>query len=78
MQTTVSRWGNSLGIRIPRGLADDAGLTDGTPVDLRLEDGRIILEPVATPSLEDLLSRITPENRHGEQLQDEPIGREVW
>jgi antitoxin MazE len=78
MQTTVSRWGNSLGIRIPRGLADDAGLTDGTPVDLRFEDGRIILEPVATPSLEELLSRITPENCHGEQLQDEPIGREVW
>ncbi|MEN9508075.1 MAG: hypothetical protein RLZZ621_638 [Gemmatimonadota bacterium] len=78
MQTTVSRWGNSLGIRIPRGLADDAGLTDGTPVDLRFENGCIILEPVATPSLEDLLSRITPENRHGEQLHDEPIGREVW
>ena len=78
MQTTVSRWGNSLGIRIPRGLAHDAGLTDGTPVDLRIEDGRIVLEPVASVSLDELLSRITPQNRHGEQLSDEPVGREVW
>jgi antitoxin MazE len=78
VRTTVSRWGNSLGLRIPRGLADDAGLAEGSPIDLRVENGRLIVEPVAVESLESLLAKVTPTNLHGQLLSDIPRGREVW
>lgn len=78
MYATVSKWGNSLGIRIPRGIAQDAGIEEGTVVDLRVEDGRIVAEPIEVESLDALLARITPESLHGEQLGDDPIGREAW
>ena len=78
VRATVSRWGNSLGLRIPRGLAEDAGLTEGSAIDLRVENGRLIVEPVAVESLESLLAKVTPKNLHDELLIDAPRGREVW
>ena len=78
MRATVSRWGNSLGLRIPRGLAEDAGLIEGSAIDLRVENGRLIVEPVAVESLESLLAKVTPKNLHDELLIDAPRGREVW
>jgi antitoxin MazE len=82
MRTMVSKWGNSLGLRIPRGIAEDAGLTDGSRVDLRVENGRLIAEPVAEPtaveSLDALLAKVTGKNVHREQFIDAPRGREVW
>jgi antitoxin MazE len=77
MQATICKWGNSLGLRIPRGLAEDAGLAEGSVVELRLEDGRLVAEPVMVEKLGALLARVTP-NRHRELLVDSPRGRETW
>jgi antitoxin MazE len=74
---TVSKWGNSLGLRIPRGIASDANLSEGSSVDVRLEKGRIVIEPVNSSSLEELLARVTPENRHGDEWQTPPVGGEA-
>jgi antitoxin MazE len=78
MRATISRWGNSLGLRIPRGLAEDAGLAEGSVIDLRVEDGRLIAEPVAVENLESLLAKVTPKNLHRELFVDSPRGRETW
>ena len=55
MPHTVQRWGNSLAIRIPQRLARGIGLQDRSPVDLRLEHRRIVIEPLACPPSLDLL-----------------------
>ena len=78
MRATISKWGNSLGLRIPRGLAEDAGLAEGSLVELRVEDGRLVAEPVAVENLEALLSKVTAKNRHDELFVDSPRGREAW
>ena len=78
MRATLSKWGNSLGLRIPRGLAEDAGLAEGSLVELRVEDGRLVAEPVAVENLEALLSKVTAKNRHDELFVDSPRGREAW
>ena len=78
MQTTICKWGNSLGLRIPRGLAEDAGLAEGSVVELRLEDGRLVAEPLIVEKLATLLTRVTPKNRHREIFVDSPRGRETW
>ena len=45
MQTKVQKWGNSLGVRIPRGLAEEVGLGAGTEVSLSAKDGELVLRP---------------------------------
>jgi antitoxin component of MazEF toxin-antitoxin module len=62
MQVQVARWGNSLGLRIPKDIALQAGLREGTRVDVEAEGDRIIISP-ARPRyvLADLLKGMTPE-----------------
>lgn len=80
MHTTIRKWGNSLGLRIPKPLADDAGVAAGSEVEVSIRDGGILIRPVRSPRLrlEDLLENITPENLHGEIDSGKPIGREAW
>ena len=80
MQTTVRKWGNSLGLRIPKSFAVEIGITENTPVDLLLVDGTLVVSPlIQTPYvLDELLSQITDENMHGEVETGDPVGIEVW
>jgi antitoxin MazE len=80
MRATVRKWGNSLALRIPSGLAADAHLCDGTEVDVAVEGGRLVVVPVAAPevALDALLAGITPENLHAEQASDGARGAEAW
>ena len=79
MRVTVNRWGNSLGVRIPRAVAEDARITEGSVVDVRVENGRLVAEPVSDElTLDALLAGITDENLHDEQFADPARGREAW
>ena len=80
MQTRVQKWGNSLGVRIPRGLADEVGLGAGTEVSLIAKDGELVLRP-SLPSrlrLADLVAGITPENFHGSVDTGDAVGCEAF
>ena len=80
MASRVTRWGNSLGLRIPKPLADQIGLVEGTAVDLSLEGEQIVIKKLAMPSysLDDLLDEIQDENVHREVTTGRPVGKEVW
>jgi antitoxin MazE len=62
MQVLVARWGNSLGLRIPKDIALRAGLREGTRVEIEADGDRVIIS-TASPRdvLADLLKGITPE-----------------
>jgi antitoxin MazE len=79
MATKIQKWGNSLGVRIPKALAEQLGLGVGSTVDLTVRSGALVLRPrrVEKLSLADLLSQVTPENRHGEIDTGGAVGREV-
>ena len=80
MQTRVQKWGNSLGVRIPRGLADEVGLGAGTEVSLTAKDGELVLRP-SLPSrlrLADLLAGITPDNIHASVDTGDAVGSEAF
>ena len=65
MQMHVTRWGNSLGVRIPKALARRLGMAEGMVVEVTAEGERLILERVKpTYRLEDLLLGMTPEAMH--------------
>ena len=77
MRGKVQKWGNSLAIRIPRLVAQQAGLEEGSVVEVvGSTNGVTVQKP--RESLEELVSRITPENRHGETDWGPPVGNEVW
>ena len=74
----VVKWGNSLGIRIPKPLAAEAGVDEGSTVNIGLKDGALVIEPVAErPSLKQLVASIRPSNRHTETETGGPVGNEA-
>jgi antitoxin MazE len=78
MSTTIQKWGNSLGVRLPSHLARRAKLREGTPVEVTAEADRIIIQPVAVPSLDELVSRMDPDSRPELADWGAPVGKEVW
>ena len=80
MLARIQKWGNSLGLRIPKRLAVDAKVAEGTSVELNLENGRLVVVPQrkAKCTIKDLVAGITPKNLHGETDTGSPVGREVW
>jgi len=77
MQSHVTKWGNSLGIRIPKSIAKKIGLIEGMSVDFHVKDDAIIIRRKKY-DLETLLSQITPQNIHKEVDTGHPHGREIW
>lgn len=79
MQTDIKKWGNSAVVRLPATMLAELKLAVGAPVELKAEDGRIIIEPSAKPvyKLDDLLAGITNENRHDAVDWGRPVGGEV-
>lgn len=74
----VKKWGNSPAVRLPAAIMEAAQLTLEQTVEVRAENGRIVIEPaVPVYQLDDLLAGITVENRHDEQDFGVPQGREL-
>jgi antitoxin MazE len=80
MLTKVQKWGNSLGLRIPRSFAADAKVGPGSIVDISLVRGGLMVR-AARPRryrLADLLKGISKRNLHPEVDAGGPVGREDW
>lgn len=80
MRVQVRKWGNSLALRIPKAIAEDAGVRVGTVLDVAVSRGRVVATPVAPAAvkLQELLRRVTRRNIHGEVETGPPTGHEVW
>jgi antitoxin MazE len=80
MQTKITKWGNSLALRIPKSFALNANLKQNELVDLSIEKEKIIITPINEKeySLKDLLDKVTESNLHGEFDTGEPVGKEIW
>lgn len=76
----IARWGNSLAVRIPKHVADEAGLREGDDLVLEVEaQGSVAIKLAEPPqSLADLVSRITAQNLHREAEWGGPVGAELW
>lgn len=82
MEATLKKWGNSLACRIPSSLAKECGFTEQSHVEVTTCDGKIIISKMTSLpvySLEELVSRITPENKHDYTDTDfgGPVGQEM-
>jgi len=80
MVTKILKWGNSLGLRIPKSFAKEAGVEEGSAVDISLDGDRIVIRP-AKPhryQISILVSEIREDNIHEEISTGDVVGREVW
>jgi antitoxin MazE len=77
--THIAKWGNSLGLRLPKSVALEAQVDEGDTVDVSVRNGAIVIHPSRpTYSLEQLVAKITPRNRHDETDWGAPTGHEAW
>ena len=77
----VTKWGNSLAIRIPKTVATEAGFSEGDRIEFNVQkNGRITLQRTKRRrfTLEELIASIDPDNCHGETDWGPPVGKEVW
>lgn len=82
MVTKVQPWGNSQGLRLSRQLLQEVGISVGDALEVKVEEGRIVLSPArrgrGTVSLQELVREIPPGYRAGEVEWGTPKGDEVW
>lgn len=79
MTTKLQKWGNSLGVRLPKEILKKVGFRDGKSVSVKTFGKSIIITSFKKEeTLDDLLSKITPQNRHEETYWGPPVGNEVW
>jgi antitoxin MazE len=79
MRSAVGKWGNSLALRLPRAIAAELELHEGSPVELRADNGALIVRP-ARPRyrLADLLAQTNGESLQAEVDWGEPQGDGAW
>ena len=80
MEVIVKKWGNSAAVRIPAAVMETARFALDQPVDVRAEDGRVVIEPVKRTQYDigKLIESISRENCHSLVDFGKPVGRELW
>jgi antitoxin MazE len=79
-QLDIKKWGNGLGVRVPKTIAEQVNFTENQRVDLAVENGCLIVAPLGekTLTLEERLKKFN-KNQHQEVMQvDEFLGAEKW
>jgi antitoxin MazE len=79
MKAQMVKWGNSLAVRIPKPIVQEARLKEGDSLEIEAAaDGHVELRRATKiPTLSQLVSRITPENRYSEISTGAEVGKEV-
>lgn len=83
MKTTVTTWGNSLGVRIPKSYAGDLGIENGSAIELVRTGNTIVIKPKKKNrrekfKIEELTKSMNTKNSHSLIEWGEPAGNEVW
>ena len=79
MKTQMVKWGNSLAVRIPKHVVAEAKLKEGDSLEIEATaEGHVELRRATKiPTLSQLVSQITPENRYAEISTGAEVGKEV-
>lgn len=78
MKTKAQKWGNSLAVRVPKGIVEQSGIREGDALNIEVADESIVLMPQRRGyRLESLLKDIRKDNLHDEADFGAPRGREM-
>ena len=77
LKTRVSKWGSSLAVRIPKAIAEEWGVEEGTQIELT-RDGNGVNLRKHEYDLDEMIASIDPDNLPPYLWDDQPRGKEVW
>ena len=85
MNLTIKKWGNSLGMRIPKSIAKMGKLTENQTVNIEVIKEKVVITPIPPKkeySLQELLEKCSPESlvldaEDRAWLNDKPVGKEI-
>ena len=82
MQTTIVKWGNSQGIRLPKLLLDSVNLSDNDTVEVTAENNSLIIKKAeskrAHKTIQDRFKDFHGEYEPIEIDWGKPVGNEIW
>ncbi len=79
IELQIGKWGNSLGIRLPKHISEALHLKPKDKVSCAIENGKLVLKPVRPVkkyTLKELLAQVEEPNQ--EISWGKPEGEEVW
>lgn len=76
-ESHVSRWGTSLAVRIPKPIAEQWGVREGSTIEIVAEGDEVILRK-RPHDLATMLAQVDPGALHPEQDAGPAVGREEW
>ena len=76
-QTHIVRWGSSLAIRIPKPVAEQWGVREGSRIEMVPRGDQLVMSKRAY-DLTEMPDRMSPETLHGETDTGPAQGREEW
>ena len=80
-EISISKWGNSQGLRIPKEILKALKLDIGDKIRIFIENNRVVLEPVKKKklySIDELVSQIPLDYKKEAEYFSKPMGREIW
>jgi len=82
MQTTIVKWGNSRGVRLPKILLDSACLSDNDAVEVTVEDNSIVIKKAVDKafhkSIRERFEGFSGEYEPTSIDWGSPVGNEIW
>lgn len=81
MTTTIQKWGNSQGVRLPKYILDAIKWQDNEEINIKTEDNRIIIEKVVKTerkNIKELFADFDGQYIPAEIDWGEPVGKEIW
>ncbi|MDL2286347.1 AbrB/MazE/SpoVT family DNA-binding domain-containing protein [Desulfococcaceae bacterium OttesenSCG-928-F15] len=82
MQTSIVKWGNSQGIRLPKHLLESANLTENDIVEVTAQNGRIIIKKLRVKkqykTIQERFSDFDGDYESVDMDWGKPAGKEIW
>ncbi len=80
MTTTIQKWGNSQGIRIPKALLDTVKWSENEQINIEVDNGKLVMEKVKgkRKNIKELFADYKGEYEKIEVDWGEPEGEEIW
>lgn len=80
MTTTIQKWGNSQGVRIPKIILDTVNWTENEQIMIVVDNGKLVMEKAKTKrkNIKELFENYNEDYKPTEIDWGEPKGEEIW
>ena len=80
MTTTIQKWGNSQGIRIPKNILDSVNWSENEQIIIAVDNGKLIIEKAKKKrkNIKELFANYNGKYEPVEIDWGNPEGKEIW